>query len=513
MSTDQVPPTQGVCQRDLCAILLVTLLGFALRILFTNGPLGGDDTNYFAAASEILERGYIDSLHHHFGRLVLLLLVGIPGAALDSFYVSCLVNILWSMAADLAAVLLAWRLLGSRAALFCAIVLLLNGLTMSYSGTILPEPLVTLFAFLATWAFQGAIDGGQGKVVSMAFAAGVLAGLAYSVKDTGILVAPLLLLYLAVFYLRRRPFRVLFTIGAACVAGFVLAALLESLTLWLLTGDFAYRYHAISQTHNSVLPPALDFVDFVRRGWWNFSMVLDQPLALGLPILTFFGAWCFCLFRRPALRIFAFVGLGLVLYSLFGTSSFTRLMNLPFQERYATLFFPFGAICLAACVASLLGRPRTGTAATALIVAGSLWAGLAVASPRAGTLYFTENLRNAVLAIDSVPEGQVAAPEFLCTQLRRVGPVRMKKRLECLPHEATLVPEGLEILVLPTHGLMADLDQFSGSERLLDGAGWVRHSVHEAGQRNIDRLLGIGERRATTGVVIYVRRNVAVSVP
>jgi hypothetical protein len=60
---------------------------------------------------------------------------------------------------------------------------------------------------------------------------------------------------------------------------------------------------------------------------------------------------------------------------------------------------------------------------------------------------------------------------------------------------------------------MADLDQFSGSERLLDGAGWVRHSVHEAGQRNVDRLLGIGERRATTGVVIYVRRIVAVSVP
>lgn len=511
MNIDQVPPAQGACWWDLCAILLVTLLGFALRILFTNGPLGGDDTNYFAAANAILSEGQIDSLHHHFGRLVLLILVGFPGAALDNFYVSCFVNILWSVAADAAAVVVAWRLLGSRTALFCAIVLMLNGLTMSYAGTILPEPLVTLFTFLATWAFQRSIDAGQGRGAPMAIAAGVLAGLAYSVKDTGILVAPLLLLYLAVLYLTKRPLRDLVAIAAACTSGFVLTALLESFALWLLTGDFAYRYHAIAATHNSVLPPAQGLVDFVRRGWWNFSIVLEEPLALGVPVFASIAAWCFCLVRRPAVRIFAFVGLGLALYSIFGTSSFTRLMNLPFQERYATLLFPFGAICLAACFASLLGRPRTGTAATTLIVAGSLWAGLAVASPRAGTLYFTENLRNAVLAIDSIPSGQVAAPAFLCTQLKRVGPARTRERLTCVPQGATLVPEGLEILLLPTQGRMADRVALSSSRRLLDDAGWIRYSVHEAGQKNIDRLFGIGEVRSSTGVVVYVRGSKRVS--
>lgn len=139
---------------------------------------------------------------------------------------------------------LTYRFFGSRAAFFCAIVLLLNGLVLSYSGTLLPEPLVTLFAFLATWAFQRAIDAERGRVAQPAIAAGLLGGLAYSVKDTGILVVPLLLFYLVVFHLRPRSLRGLLPIAAFCVSGFALAVVLEACALWLLTGDFAYRYHA-----------------------------------------------------------------------------------------------------------------------------------------------------------------------------------------------------------------------------------------------------------------------------
>lgn len=505
MTTSREMAPRGDSQRDLYAILTVAVLGFVLRILFCNGPLGGDDTNYFAAAREILFEGQISTLHHHAGRLVLLILVGFPGVILDDFYASCITNILWSIVADAAAVVLTYRLFGSRAALLCAILLLLNGLVLSYSGTLLPEPLITLFAFLATWAFQKAIDAEGGKGTLPAIGAGIFCGLAYSVKDTGILLVPLLLAYLAVFYLRHRPLRSLFPIAAYCVLGFALVVLLECFALWLLSGDFAYRYHAISQTHNSVLPPAQGVVDFLRRGWWNFAMVLDEPLAMGVPAVAFFAAWSFCLFRRPAVRVFAFVGLGLALYSFFGTSSFSRLMNLPFQERYATLFFPFGAICLAACAASFLNRPRTGAIATALILVGSLWTGLSVGSSRAGTLYFTENLRNAVLAIDSIPEGRIAAPEFLCTQIKRVGPDRMAKRLECLPREATRVPENIGILLLPAEGRMAHLDKFSGDGSLLRDGGWILHSVHQASQKNVDRLFEFGETVGSAGAIIYVR--------
>lgn len=505
MTDHRAMATASDRQRDLYAMLIVAVLGLTLRILFCNGPLGGDDTNYFAAANEILSEGRINTLHHHFGRLVLLILVGFPGVLLNDFYASCITNILWSIAADAVAVVLTYRLFGSRAALFCAIVLLLNGLVLSYAGTLLPEPLVTLFAFLATWAFQRAIDAQRGKVALPAIAAGILGGLAYSVKDTGILVVPLLLLYLVVFHLRQRSLRSLFPIAAFCVSGFVLAVVLEACALWLLTGDFAYRYHAISQTHNSVLEPAQGIVDFVRRGWWNLAIVLDEPLALGVPAVAFLAAWGFCLFRRPTVRIFAFVGLGLAVYSLFGTSSFSRLVNLPFQERYATLFLPFGAICLAAWVVNLLERPRAGSFATALIFVGSLSAGLAVASPRAGTLYFTETLRNAVLAIDTIPEGQVAAPEFLCTQIRRVGPARMRERLECLPPDTVRVPERVGILVLPAGGRMVDLDEFSRNDSLLRDGGWVRHSVHKASQKNVDRLLEFGATLGSTGAILYVR--------
>jgi 4-amino-4-deoxy-L-arabinose transferase-like glycosyltransferase len=469
--------------------------------------LGGDDTNYYAAAGEILSEGQIAGLHHHSGRLVLLILVGFPGVLLDDFYASCITNILWSVAADATAVLVAYRLMGSRAALLCAIVLLLNGLVLSYAGTLLPEPLVTLFTFLATWAFQKAIDADRGEGLRFAIAAGDFAGLAYSVKDTGILVVPLLLLYLAVFQVKRTPIRHLVPIAVSCVMGFVLIVLLECCALWLLTGDFAYRYHAIAATHNSVLEPATGIADFLRRGWWNLAMVLDEPLAMGVPAVAFAVAWGYCLVRRPDVRIFAFVGLGLALYSLFGTSSLTRLVNLPFQERYATLLLPFGAVCLAALAANFLSRPRTGAVATVLIFAASLWAGIVVASPRAGTLYFAETLRNAVVAIDSLPDGQVAAPEFLCKQIHRVGPARMRVRLVCLPRDAIRVPDDIGILVLPTEGRMADLDEFSGNDDLLREGGWTRHSIFKASQENVDRLLEFGESQGRTGAVIYVRRR------
>jgi len=65
MTTQRAMATAGDWQTDLYAILIVVVLGLMLRILFCNGPLGGDDTNYHAAANEILSEGQISTLHHH----------------------------------------------------------------------------------------------------------------------------------------------------------------------------------------------------------------------------------------------------------------------------------------------------------------------------------------------------------------------------------------------------------------------------------------------------------------
>src|SRR5690606_38174995 len=128
--------------------------------------------------------------HHHSSRLVLLLLAGLPGAMFNSMYAASIANILYSLVADVAVLFVAYATLGSRAALLCTILLLFNGLLMSYSGTLLPEPLLTLFSFLAVWLFRRGIDFEGSAGLRLAACAGALCGLAYSVKDTGILVAP-----------------------------------------------------------------------------------------------------------------------------------------------------------------------------------------------------------------------------------------------------------------------------------------------------------------------------------
>lgn len=507
MTTIQEAARDSSISADTCAILVVAALGLMLRILFCNGPLGSDDTNYFVASREILFDWHISTVHHHSSRLVLLLLAGIPGAAAGDIYVSCIANIVYSVAADLVVVWAAHRILGSRPALLCAIVLLLNGLLMSYSGTLLPEPLLTMFAFLGVWIFRKAVDADLPAASRLAVFSGLLCGLSYSVKDTGILVPPLLVAYLALFHLRQQGISRVFVLSTCCFIGFVSMVLLECSSLWLLTDDFAYKYHALSLTHNGVVEPASGLVDFFRRGSWNFSQLPHDPLALGVPAAAFVGAWIWCLLRSSAVRIFAFVGLGMGIYLLFGTSSFSRLMNLPFQERYATLVFPFGAICLASCAGKWLTREKVGGLATAGLALICLWAGVATSAERAGTLYFTASIRNAVLAVESVPEarGRIAVPDFLCRQLQRTAPAALKDRLVCLPRDATRVHEDMRVLLLPKGGAMQTVDVISRHDGPPENEGWVLHSVHRSGQKNIDRLLGLGRNGGTSQALIYTR--------
>ena len=509
MTNDRVAGGSHTTQEDVFAILLVATLGLVLRILFCNGLLGGDDTNYLIASKQILFDHHLSTVHHHSSRLILLVLVGLPGALLGDIYASSLINIVYSLVTDLTVTAVVYSMLGSRAALLCAVVLMLNGVLMSYSGTLLPEPLLTLFAFLAVWTFQKAINE-EGKAgLRLAACAGVLCGLSYSAKDTGILVGPLLVAYLTLFHLRQFGIQRVFLQSACCFAGFATTVLLECSALWLLSGDFAYKYHAISLTHNGQVEAANGLVDFIRRGWWNLSQVFQEPLALGVPAVAFLAAWISCLVRHSAVRIYAFVGLGLSIYLVFGTSSFTRLVNLPFQERYATLILPFGAICLAACTRALLTRERRGTYATALIAVVCLWAGLVVSAERAGTLYHTESLRNAVAAASSVPEehGRIATPAFLCLQLRSTTPAILADRLECLPKEALRVPDGLQALLLPSGGAMQSVDVISRSGKPPENEGWVLYSVHHASQKNIDRLLGVGAKVGIAGANLYIRQQ------
>src|SRR5690606_36819433 len=126
-----------------------------------------------------------------------------------------------------AVLFVAYATLGSRAALLCTILLLFNGLLMSYSGTLLPEPLLTLFSFLAVWLFRRGIDFEGSAGLRLAACAGALCGLAYSVKDTGILVAPALVGYLGLFHPRSVRFPRAFTLSACCFAGLVAVIFLE----------------------------------------------------------------------------------------------------------------------------------------------------------------------------------------------------------------------------------------------------------------------------------------------
>lgn len=390
---------------DLTALALIVAAGVLLRLFFLTGPVGSDDTRYLAFAEKFVTFTPFTELDHAAGRLLFLVLVGVPyvlgGGALWAAYA----DVGYSLATDVLVAVFCWRVLGPRPAQVAACAMAFNALGVVYPGTILPDTTLALFLAAAAVAFWSAQQEGDARRRLKGIAAsGALACLGYLCKDPGVLFLPVgaALLFFAP---RERTWRERLAGPVTFVGAFALVFALDAAVYRLYTGHFDYKMLATAALHNEGRE-ALSPGGLLGQGWRNLSEALGKwamaglllPVALGVPALAAAAA------LRRGWLVFAAAGLFFVAFTFFGTSSLTRLLALPFQPRYLQPVIPLVAISLAALAEradARLGATRSW--ALPVLLAALLCANdFRLVREWSGTLYSASEMKTLRAAVEEL---------------------------------------------------------------------------------------------------------------
>ena len=395
------------------------LLAPVVRLALLTGPAGSDDLNYFHFSQQLAHLEPFTQLHHHAGRLVFLLLVGVPAALFGSITSGAIVNVVVLSLRDLLVVWFVRRETDTPCAAIAAAVVSLNAISATYAGIMIPDPLMSLLMFASAIAVYEALSRtatARGRTIALA---GALAAMSYSAKDPGILMTAPSMIWILVapgFALRERV-----RLGVLYVAGLVTVALLEMVAYHFISGDFLYRTHAISKVHNAVIVEQPNLLAFLHAIYWNLRLVTAFEVASTGVLIASGLVFVAALAARARLMFFSATGLFIGLYLIFGSSSFTRWMPLPIQDRYFEPLVAFLAVSAAALTHRWRSRYgaksiRLAAAAVALMVVGSLPA----VAANAGDVAFSGIGRNAGIALRAVRAARPDVPIVVSPMLHRM---------------------------------------------------------------------------------------------
>jgi hypothetical protein len=369
-----------------------------LKLAFVAGTLGSDDLRYFEFARDIARLQSFSQVDHAAGRLTFLALVGVPGAWLGQPVVSAVVNVFIAFATECIVAYHLWTRVGRDAALLGTLFLTFNGVVLTYAGTFLPDTLLAfLFLCSALLAFRVIEDDARPGIP--AFILGLAIGLAYSTKDTGILLLPPVLFCISVVrpdhLVQRLRLVLLVTVG------FVFVWIVECGALWFLTGNLLYRYDALALAHNATIPAAESVTQFVRQAYWNALTVFTDWDFLLLPTLVAVTTCGMLIWRGRSATTLALLVAFCGSYLIAGTSSLTRLVNLPFMERYVQPLLPLLALAIGMALAPHLRSYGLRVGMLALLAASAI-VSLYGSLDRVGNRFFEPYLSGAALAARSL---------------------------------------------------------------------------------------------------------------
>ena len=146
--------------------------------------------------------------------------------------------------------------------------------------------------------------------------------------------------------------------------------------------------------------------------------------AASLPVLTLAAVvWSVSILKRTGFVFFSLVGAFLAIYLVAGSSSFTRLIPLPVQDRYFEVVVPFLAVTAADLVAYFGKVWRSSRRELGLAVGIPLI--MAVASlpsivMNAGEMTFSGLGKNAAIAIKALRQADVKQPIYVSPKLHPV---------------------------------------------------------------------------------------------
>ncbi len=402
---------------ELSTICLL-LVAPVIRLGLLTGPAGSDDLNYFHFSQQLAHFEHFTQLHHHAGRLIFLLVVGVPAALMGSITSGAILNVLILSLRDVFVVWFVRRETDMRCAAIAAAIVSLNAISVTYAGLMIPDPLLSLLMFASAVTLYIGLEEGRksrGRLVALA---GALAALSYSAKDAGILITAPSMLFIVL--VRGIALRERVRLAVLYVVGLVTLAALESLTYWFISGDFLYRTHAISKVHNATIVESPDLAAFIHAIYWNLRLVTAFEVASTQVLIASGIVFVAAIASRSRLLFFSAAGLFIGLYLIFGSSSFTRYMALPVQDRYFEPLVAFLAVSAAALVYRFRQTgPSTFRWATAAVAAMIVTA-IPSITANAGDVAFSGVGRNAGVALRALHVARPDLPIVVSPMLHRM---------------------------------------------------------------------------------------------
>lgn len=238
-------PAQSAIGPSLLAVLavLVLVLAALLRWLGYSGFFGSDEVTYTAQAFKLLDGdwavdGYVGA--NRYG-------VNLPVAAFAAMFgrneFGAAAYSLFTSLAEVALVMwLAWRMFGTRAALFSGLLLASLPTHIHLAGRLLADAPLSL---TITAAFVLFYEAEVRKSLLAYLAAGFCVGLSFWIKP------PVTVFVAAVFLIYPLAVRRLDSRWVWVVAGAVVAVALNCLLMWQLSGNFWYIFDAIRDRRSS----------------------------------------------------------------------------------------------------------------------------------------------------------------------------------------------------------------------------------------------------------------------
>lgn len=375
-------------RREILGLVGILLVGLGYRLLFFNGIRGHDDFVYLFYARSILNGITGEAFSSLWGiRLGMVLpLVGLFKAFGPSFFLAFLCPMLLSIGSIGLVFALAWRLFGERKiAVAAAGLFAISPLDTFVASTIRGDAEVGFFSLLALVLIVEARRRDGRRAAALFTAAGAAIGVAYDVKEAGLLAlvaAGALFAFDSVWKGRAR------WSYAFVVPGFLLVLVLEGAILFAVTGNPFQKvqrgvehYELIAKEggfqedltlSRAYLPclllslPGERCEKLLTSGDWNNTYT---PFGVFGPLAVLAAVALVLRRERRAFPLLVWAGTILLTFQ-FGSMSYRSYLPFHKEPRYLTLVTGAAAVLLAAglvTAAKAVAEPRWRRAALACL--------------------------------------------------------------------------------------------------------------------------------------------------
>lgn len=333
------------------ALITVTL---AVRVLDPTVWLGSDDASYHSAAEQIIQGQTITRMHHHYGRLSVILAVTASMIAFGNNVVAVeFPTIVLSLATVLLVVAIGRMVWGWWVGLCAGSIVAVLPYFRVLSTTIYPDVHACFWATLSTFAILHAVRScSTKKYLLLAIGGGLALGLATSAKIfAGLTIIGLIGIIFYHAISRRQKWEILISI----TAGGILLFLVQGFIYLAIADDFWFKWHTLTSaqgSENMYTGHSNPFVVGVFKLLWErLSLFLHPKISgWGWLAILYWPTALFVLFADRRGRPFAIMAIfAYLLVAFFPVSLKYGYQTYPFFDGRNLLFLciPF-ALCLAA---------------------------------------------------------------------------------------------------------------------------------------------------------------------